>query len=316
MKVLFLNHSKQQCGVYQYGKRLYDILQKKGEYTYVEIENVEDYRNSIVKYSPDKILYNYHQSTMPWLNKDNIQHDVTNIGIPHESPEHLFDIVCDIDPNASESATRFSIPRPIYENVDTLLENYQPSPSIKAFIDYSEEGVPVFGSFGFGFLNKGFYRLIQLIDATYDSAIIKLIIPGAHFDDNREYTKYQMKQICESIPRKSSIKLLITHEFVSNEDILLFLKSNTMNLFLYDKLDGRSISSTIDYALSVNTPLAISDSNMFRHIYSDEICVYKTQIRDCMKQSRVHCNSFLEKYSHDTLIEKMDKICRINLKTI
>lgn len=311
MTLLFLNHSKQQCGVYQYGKRLYDILKKTGKYDYVEIENLEEYRTAILKYSPTSILYNYHQSTMPWLNQENIQREVKNIGIPHESPEHLFDIVCDIDPNAVESTSRFSIPRPIYENVDELLKDYQPSPSIKAFIDYSEKGVPVFGSFGFGFLNKGFYKLIQLIDATYDSAIIKLIIPGAHFDDNREHTKNQMKQICESIPRKSSIKLLITHEFVSNEDLLLFLKSNTMNLFLYDKLEGRGISSTIDYALSVNTPLAISDSHMFRHIYSDEICVYKRHINDCMKYSRLHCNLFLKAYRNEALISKFDKICRI-----
>jgi hypothetical protein len=155
MSILFLNHSKQQCGVYQYGKRLFEILQKTGNYTYVEIETVQEYQMAILKYTPTALVYNYHQSTMPWLNRDTIQKEVMNIGIPHESPEHLFDIVCDIDPTANESVTRFSLPRPIYENVDALLENYTPSPSIQAFIDYSE-GVPVFGSFGFGFLNKGF----------------------------------------------------------------------------------------------------------------------------------------------------------------
>jgi len=220
--------------------------------------------------------------------------------------------VCDIDPTAKESVSRISIPRPIYENVDTLLEHYTPSPNIKAFIEYSEKGVPVFGSFGFGFLNKGFYRLVQLIDATYDAAIIKLIIPGAHFDPNRDNTNDTMKKICESIPRKPSIQLRITNEFVSNEDLLLFLQSNTMNLFLYDKLEGRGISSTIDYALSVSTPFAISDSHMFRHIYSDEICVYKTPIRDCLKNSRTHCESILKAYNHKALIAKFDKICRIN----
>jgi hypothetical protein len=280
----------------------------------VEIETVEEYQNAIT-YSPTTIIYNYHQSTMPWLNRDTIQKEVMNIGIPHESPEYLFDIVVDIDPIASESANRFSIPRPIYENVDALLEAYTPSPSIKEFIDYAQPGVPVFGSFGFGFLNKGFYRLVQLIDATHDEAIIKLIIPSAHFDPNRDHTISTMRQICENLPRKPSIQLMITHEFVSNEDLLLFLKSNTVNLFLYDTLEGRGISSAIDYALSVNTPLAISDSHMFRHIYSDDICVYKRPLVECIKHSLEYCTPFLQTYSHDALIEKMDKICRINLKT-
>jgi hypothetical protein len=314
MSILFLNHSKQQCGVYQYGKRLFEILQKTGQYRYAEIETVEEYQRAIT-YKPATIVYNYHQSTMPWLNRVTIQTEVMNIGIPHESPDHLFDIVVDIDPTAPESANRFSIPRPIYEKVDELLETYTPSPNIKEFIEYSREGVPVFGSFGFGFLNKGFYRLVRLIDATHDAAIIKLIIPSAHFDPNRDHTTNTMRQICENLPRKQSIQLMITHEFVSNEDLLLFLRSNTMNLFLYDKLEGRGISSAIDYALSVETPLAISDSHMFRHIYSDEICAYKRPLVECIKHSRAHCVTFLQRYSHEALLAKMDKICRINLKT-
>lgn len=308
MKVLFLNHSKQQCGVYQYGKRMYDNLKKTHMYQYVELETLEEYYRAIQLYSPMAIVYNYHPVTMTWLNSETIQKAVPNVGIPHENTGELFDIVCSTDPDEIETNGHFSLPRPIYENVDMLLEQYIPSPSIKAFIDYSEEGVPVFGSFGFGFLNKGFYKIIQLINATYDKAIIKLIIPGAYFDGNRDHTNYTMKKICESIPRKPSIQLLITHEFVTNEEVLLFLRSNTMNLFLYDTLEGKGISSVMDYALSVHTPFAISDSTMFKHFYSDDVCVYKTPIRDCMKHSPLHIQAFIEKNSVNRLIKKFDTI--------
>lgn len=307
MNVLFLNHKIQQCGVYQYGKRLYDILKKSGM-TYVEIDGVNDYIYAIEKYSPHSIIYNYHQSTMPWLNYSTIQKKVKNIGIPHESPEGLFDIICDIDPTINDTERRISIPRPIFENVDNLLKDYIPPQTIKDFIEYSEEGVPIFGSFGFGCLHKGFYKIVQIINEQYESAIIKLIIPGAYFDINRENTIYNMKKMCEGVSIKSTIKIMITHEFVSNEDLLLFLKSNTMNLFLYDKLEGRGISSVIDYALSVKVPLGISDSYMFRHIYSDDICVYKKSIRDCIKNSENHCSPFLEKYSNKELILKFENI--------
>ena len=173
MKVLFLNHTKQQCVVYQYGKRLYDILKKTDgvSYIYIEIDDVNDYRQAILNNAPGihSIIYNYHDATMPWLNDSTIQRKVKNIGIPHESPEHLFDIICNIDPTVQEAANRFSIPRPIYENVDELLENYKPSSeSIKEFIEYSEEGVPIFGSFGFGFLSKGFDKIIQIVNDNYD----------------------------------------------------------------------------------------------------------------------------------------------------
>ena len=38
---------------------------------------------------------------------------------------------------------------------------------------------------------------------------------------------------------------------------LYFLKSNSMNIFLYDTMVGRGTSSVIDYALSVNTPCLV-----------------------------------------------------------
>jgi hypothetical protein len=74
-----------------------------------------------------------------------------------------------------------------------------------------------------------------------------------------------------------------------------------MNIFLYDKLNGRSISSTIDYALSVKKPLAISDSCMFKHIYSDEICLYTNTIQHCLNNSEKYLYPFLEKYSNNNL---------------
>lgn len=313
MKVLFLNNVNQQCGVYQYGKRLHDILKtsKLINYIYIEIGSANDYVTSILNNAPGihSIIYNYHVSTMAWLKNTNIQRKVKNIGILHESPGHLFDIICSIDPIEQEMRNKYSIPRPIYENVDKLLKNYTPSTtSIKAFIDYSEEGVPIFGSFGFGFLNKGFDKIVKIVNHQYDAAIIKFIIPVAHFDGNRDGTVSLMRKICYDVPRKPAIKLMITHEFATNEDILLFLKSNTMNIFLYDNMHGRGISSTIDYALSVKIPLGISNSYMFRHIYSDKICLYKNSITNCIKNSVQHYNRFLEEYSDTKIIDKFENI--------
>jgi len=317
MKVLFFNHTKQQCGVYQYGKRLYDIIKKTDgiNYIYIELDNINDYIQSILNNAPDIhcIIYNYHSSTMSWLNESTIQRKVKNIGIPHESPEHLFDIICNIDPTIQETNNKFSIPRPIYENIDEMLENYTPSiPSIKEFIEYSEKDVPIFGSFGFGFLNKGFDKIVKIINEQFDAAIIKFVIPGAYFDPNSENTPYIMKKLCEQIARKPNIKLIITHEFFSTEDILLFLKSNTMNIFLYDNMYGRGNSSTIDYALSVKKPIGISDSYMFRNIYSDEICLYKNSIDVCMKNSIKYSEKFLDEYSHNNLIYKFKNfLCKL-----
>ena len=117
-----------------------------------------------------------------------------------------------------------------------------------------------------------------------------------------------MRKLCIDTNTKPGIIIMVINEFFSTNEILRFLKSNTMNIFLYDKMLGRGISSTIDYAISVKKPLAISDSFMFRHIYSDEICLYNNTIEHCLNVSVNYCSIFLEKYSHEKMIQKMSNI--------
>lgn len=315
MFFLFLNHKKHQCGVYQYGLRVYDILKecKKIQYHYVEIETREEYQNTLkqieANHTINGIVYNFHGSTMPWLNPDTIQKKYKNIGIPHEyrdSNLSMFNKVIDIEEMDFRNPGRLSFPRPIYENMNARLKNYQPSSqTIADFIHYSKADTPIFGSFGFGFGNKGFHKIVQLINQQYDKAIIKFVIPVAHFDPNSMYTIQHANFTCHQYNQKSGIELHICNEFLTNEDILYFLKSNTMNLFLYDEMYGRGISSAIDYAISVEKPIGISNSYMFRHFYDDSICLYNKTIRECLETSTDYCKKYLESWSNTQMREKM-----------
>ena len=290
-KILFLNHTKVQCGVYQYGLRLFNVLKhtKDIQYKYVEIENYSDYLDAVNNNKDaNAIVYNYHNSTMSWLNKENIQKSISNIGIPHESTDIFFDIMCNIDPLAKQShEKKYSIPRPKFSN---LLENYTPSTNeIRDFINYKIDGCYTFGSFGFGFTNKGFDKIVKIINEQYDKALIKLVIPTPDFGGTNYSIQCQsIIDRCMQLNVNPDIKIMISHDFFTNDDVLSFLKSNTINLFLYDEMKGRGVSSVIDYAISVNTPFGISDSDMFRHIYSDNICLYKTSIRDCITNYNIN----------------------------
>jgi hypothetical protein len=309
MNVLFLNHKIENCGVYQYGKRVFDILilDTGIKYIYAEIDCYEEYQHVLHQNMNVKsIIYNYHSSTMSWLQSTNIQRRVTNIGIPHESPEYLFDIVCNIDPDKTTCGV--SLPRPIFENVEDILSVPTVNNDIHEFIHkYTDTSIPIFGSFGFGFDNKGFDKIIKFVNEQYDNAIIKFVIPIAHFDPD-PYRVIRMRELCFQTNTKPGIVVMISHDFFTTTDILKFLHSNSMNIFLYDTMHGRGISSTIDYALSVKRPLAISDSYMFRHIYSDEICLYKNSIQYCMNHSKQYIQPFLEKYSNECLRITFQKI--------
>jgi hypothetical protein len=311
MYVVFLNSIHKQCGVYQYGLRLYNILKKCKDitYKYFEIDNVEEYNSAISQFSPGTcIIYNYHTSTMRWLNRESICRKYINIGMPHESNNDCFDMLIDIDPNGLEKTNVFNIPRPIYENVDELLANYVSSTEeIHNFINYRENDLPIFGSFGFGFQDKGFDKIVDIINKHYDNAIIKFIMPFAHYDLCGTYNYNTVCEKCIKCNIKPGIKLMITTFFCSNEDILYFLKSNSMNIFLYDPMLDRGMSSVLDYALSVNVPFCISDSYTFRHVYSDEVCAYKTELPMCFRTSLKHLKLFQTNNSHMNVINKFKK---------
>jgi hypothetical protein len=312
MSILFLNNKPPNCGVHQYGERMYSILKKdpNNEYIYQELDSYDEYVRIIQSFGGKirAIIYNYHVLTMGWLNRNNIYRNVKNIGIVHETEIDFFHIYCNIDPDALETSNSISLPRPIYENVDEIIQTPTTDESIRDFIDkYSDSGLPIFGSFGFGFENKGFDRIIKYVNEQYDQAVIKFVIPVAHYDDNHNRVQH-MRNILSNVPNKPGIVILITHQFFSVSDLLKFLSSNTMNIFLYDYMYGRGISSTIDYALSVKRPLAISDSYMFRNIYSDTICLYKTPIETCLKTSTEYCSQYLQKYSHTKIIQKIASV--------
>ena len=147
-----------------------------------------------------------------------------------------------------------------------------------------------------------------MVNQQYYNSIIKFVIPIANFGGNYEVNSI-IRELCAKENKKDGIILMISHDFFSTSEILQFLKSNTMNIFLYSQQGNvMGISSTIDYALSVKKPLAISDSFMFRNIYSDEICLYKNTIEYCLEKSVDYCSIFLEKYNHKNFIYKFRNI--------
>jgi hypothetical protein len=288
--VMFLNNHKSQCEIYDYGVRLYNIWKKSDNVTffYMEIGSLEEYRQ-ISFSSYNIILYNFHASTMPWLSRNSISSQNINIGILHECYPTFFHKCID---------TQSDIPRPIYDNIP--IELHTSDEKIKSFISYgSDKNIPIIGSFGFGFKNKGFDKIVSYVNTQFSEAIIKIIIPYATYGD---ISANYVSKLCNNIPIKPEIQILIINNYLDDNDLLYFLQSNTINVFLYDRMEGRGLSSTIDYALSVDVPIGISDSFMFRHIYDDSICIYKTPIIECMENSKEYLKKCKKEYSHNKSI--------------
>ena len=107
MKILFLNHKIEACGVYQYGLRISNILKKsdKNNYIYVEIDNHSSYLKYISIHNPDIIIYNYHSITTPYLNNPTLRFKYNNIHhimIHYDVTQHMIN---NFHPNNSKKKT-------------------------------------------------------------------------------------------------------------------------------------------------------------------------------------------------------------------
>lgn len=265
--IIFLNHKQRQCGVYQYGRRTAAILAKSKKYNFIycEATGESELEEFVSTYKPIAIIYNYVSATMGWLRKNTFikLKGIAHYCIHHEGGDPLngaFDKYIMTDSTFSDLGNKFSIPRPLFEDYHSTIQ----SPSI-----------PTIGSFGFGFNNKGFEKLVKLVNKEFDEAKIRLHIPFAFYGDADGSIAKSIANACQMHITKPRISLQVTHDFLTDEQVLDFLSGNTLNAFLYDEMIGRGLSSVIDYALSIRRPIAITRSHMFRHIYgtSPSICV-------------------------------------------
>lgn len=272
-KILFITHKEEKCGVADYGRRLFSILQPHMDITYCDTEpNYEGY---------DIALYNYHYATLPNVTADN--KSVKHIALFHEA--HM-NFNPDLIINVAD------LPRP-------LIEPYT-FPSINC-------DVPVIGSFGFGFPGKGFSRICSMVKEQFKEAIVKFNIPFAHYGDADGHHAMNQVDKCKTILDGSNIQLRINHKFLQQDELLFWLSWNTINLFLYPYTKGRGISSSTDYALSAHRPIGISSSEMFRHL-PREICVDNISIPELIEKGIGPLKNVYIENSNEKLVSKIKSI--------
>ena len=305
--ILFVTHTKEKCGVYQFGKDVFEAISKSKNYNFLklECESIDELNEAFADKNPDAVIYNFHPSVMPWLfsklfkgiYKSNIAHiNVIQIGIIHEVTQSIADSVkAKKNLLFTKSKARIlnsffdyyicsdptiTITKNILFKTGRLIPTYQ-SDSISA-----NNCTPIIGSFGFATPNKGFENLVVRVQQEYDNAVIRINMPFADFGDRLGENAYRIAANCKALVTKPGIKLDIVHDFLSSQDLLKFLSQNDINVFNYQDKTGRGISSAADIALAVKKPIAVSDCLMFRHLLKDNpgICLDHYSIKEIEKQ--------------------------------
>lgn len=297
--VLFINHPEKECGVHQFGEAVFRAIEGSSVYQfkYCECSDAASLQGFIQQHQPVAVIYNYYPSTMPWLSPGITRAiAIPHIGIIHEVTQErvnaanktLFDFHIAPDPT-------LLLTNPIVFKTGRLIPEYQdhkPAPAITTI-----------GSFGFGTKGKGYTRIIEAVQQEFDEAIIRFNIPFARFGDASGEGAHAYADACRALVKKPGIRLEITHDFLTQEQVLDFLASNTLNCFFYEENKNRGISSVIDNALAVNKPLAISKSFMFRNVTATQpsICIEDTTLKQIIQNGTAPLQQYKKEWTATNL---------------
>jgi hypothetical protein len=305
--ILIISHREKQCGIYQYGVNTAEALKKSSRYRfiYVECSNHSELHKAITRSDPVAIIYNYFPATMPWLTSQiTRQYTISQLGLMHEVTQE------DAERATGDMFDFHLCPDP------TLIENNPMTIKTKRLIPpyintkYLPNIVTI-GSFGFGFADKGFERLVETVQREFNQAKIVLHLPFNDIVDKRgKHHAIATAKRCRSLIRKPGIKLVINHKFMTKEELLDFLASNTLNAFFYDTEKDRGISSVIEHALAVQRPVAITKCGMFRHVISTSpsICIEDSSLKKIIDNDIVPLVPFYNEWSEAAFVKEYEQI--------
>lgn len=316
---LYVNNKKEQCGVYEFGKGIGNLLATSAKYKfhYCECDSFDELKNVYRKVKPDIIIYNYHPTTMAWVERKNrfsvpitFRFQAVHVGTIHEVYQQAAD-------EANNSIFDFHIaPDPTL-----LLKNqlvYKTGRLLPIYPKYSEDNniIPVIGSFGFATAGKGFEKIIIQVQKEFNEAVIRLNIPFSTFCDNNGARAIKLAQECKELIYKKTIDLQINHDYLEDEELISFLSANSINVFLYDEQDNRGISSATDWALAAGRPVAISKSKLFRHLLTStpSICVENSNLKSILANGVIPLQPIWREFSAETILWEYERILEDVLK--
>jgi hypothetical protein len=284
-RVLIVNPSDPVCGVACFGTSCAEILRRSTQHEYIIQDHID-----ISHY--DVIIFNYHEKLFPWINDKTIW----ATGVPcmaiggHDCYPDFSELklVLNCDSTSEPTERNIPLPRPV--------KNFSPLPN--------PERITI-GSCGFAFGSKNFQHVATVVAQNYDDALIRLHIPQHPHGESVDNIVATIRQQLWNL-NKPNIDVEISTDFLSDEELISFLSSNTANVFLYPPFtnEKRGLSSVIDKALAARKPIAISDSTMYRHINTEEkFLLSKYSLHQIIHFGTEHIKPFWSAHSEENLIK-------------
>ncbi len=269
--------------------------------------------------APEVIIYNHLPLTMPWLTPAVSKAvKIIQLGIMHEVAQN----------EADNASNEFLDYKKAADNASNKLFDYYicPDPTLvtknpiiltvgRLIPDFTNThplpDITTVGSFGFGFPDKRFELIVDQVQLEFDEALIRFHMPFCGpVDADGTRTSLVTAKRCRERLYKPGVRLEITHDFMSQTDMMEFLAKNSVNAFFHDIGTHRGISSSVEFAIAVRRPVAITKSFMFRHLWhtSPSICIEDLTLRAIMSNGITPLLPILDECSRSNYISSYEQI--------
>lgn len=261
--LLYVNHGKgEHCGVHDFGVRHFAAIKDSEKYTavYAEIDSLTAFLELADELKPDVVMFNYMEMLLPWVSQRPqggykavvVQHlyDPQSVGPIMNSYGSMFDYMVVLDPSLAPQPRIFPMARPI--------QRYDATP--RPLRDHVQ-----IGSFGFGMPHKQFHLVAREVNRCFDNATFNLHMTVGDFTG--DYSQGIIESVNAELT-KPGVTLNWTSDYRDETEIIEMLAQNDMNALFYSlPPDNAGLSSSVDYAVSAQRPLLVTDCASFKHVH-------------------------------------------------
>lgn len=265
MRAIFVNYPEPACGVAQFGRNLWAILRDSTRihWQYCEPATLGEFRAIASMPCPDAVVYNWQSGQGGFLA------DAPFAWLSYKQ------YLCYHDNDINESAWAgifFSdptmTPRGLWHPIGRPLPEYRG----KSFSEMANSPFPesklVVGVHGF--IGAWADQVVSKVINEFEHAAIRLNLPYATYGDADGSQARSMAERCRSmVANNSGITLEVSHDFLPIDQLLDWLASNAINVYIRPaSWQWRGVSSAPDSAIAAKRPLAVNRCSAFRHLHS------------------------------------------------
>ena len=317
-RFLFVNTREAACSIYEKGLTFFNLMEKSPNWTmdYVEINYLnrnELHAGRIVLVDGqtppqyDVIIFNYHPYTMRELEGIECRNFGNLLGVKYcMVVEEIRDENNPVVDNVPDSFNGYIVLDPTKKFGNPRFHNF-PRVLPKVLTGQQiEPEVPIIGCYGYVTVDKGFELIVRAAREEFDRSIVRINLPQASYADHNKSLLADVLQKCQA-EAGDKVELRITHDFLSNDELIDWCSQNTVNAFFYQR-HILGIAAAPDQAIASGRPIAVSSNPTFRHILQYQKPYPEMNLRDTIKNGVEYVSNIQKSWSAEACIQRLTDI--------